>query len=466
MKRLLFLTAFLLANFTLAQQTKCNCSQSLDQLIDKVEKNYPGFLDKTKDKEAYMDFKGNLISQSKSSNDLTCQKILKKYTDFFKDPHLWVGADNRPFATETNGSAEKLNIDIKDFQKKIGSSKDDLEGVWSTDGYKIGIKKTKPDEYVGFIIEAASNSWKAGDVKFKIFSDHKFEYLLMDKSKKYGKYEFFDKNILFFDEVDVVLSKEMFKISAIFEKQQKKLKDLKGFSFKKLSEKTSILKLPSFEHHFLKEIDKLIEDNLSLLENSENLIIDLRGNPGGTTDAYQKLLPYISGKSIQHTGVEFLASQTFLTSLENYKKNLGKDESSEVVDKQIAKVKANLGHYYNHDEKGGLNRVQKIDVAAKSPKNIVILFNKGTGSSAEYLLFIAKQSKKVKLMGVPSYGALDYGNAIFTDFGCQNYQLLLPTYKAMRLPDYPIDNIGIQPDVYLDQSVEDWTQFATDYLEN
>ncbi|MBV6880162.1 hypothetical protein NG800_007800 [Epilithonimonas ginsengisoli] len=69
-------------------------------------------------------------------------------------------------------------------------------------------------------------------------------------------------------------------------------------------------------------------------------------------------------------------------------------------------------------------------------------------------------------MGIPSYGALDYGNAIYTDFGCQEYQLLLPTYKVMRLPEYPIDNIRIEPDIYLDQSVEDRLQFAIDYLEN
>lgn len=69
-------------------------------------------------------------------------------------------------------------------------------------------------------------------------------------------------------------------------------------------------------------------------------------------------------------------------------------------------------------------------------------------------------------MGIPSYGALDYGNAIYTDFGRQEYQLLLPTYKVMRLPEYPIDNIRIEPDIYLDQSVEDRLQFAIDYLEN
>ena len=62
MKRLLFLTAVLFADLTFAQETKCNCSKALDQLMDKIENNYPGFDDKTKDKESYHDFKTSLIS--------------------------------------------------------------------------------------------------------------------------------------------------------------------------------------------------------------------------------------------------------------------------------------------------------------------------------------------------------------------------------------------------------------------
>ncbi|MDN3691404.1 hypothetical protein QWZ06_03570 [Chryseobacterium tructae] len=42
----------------------------------------------------------------------------------------------------------------------------------------------------------------------------------------------------------------------------------------------------------------------------------------------------------------------------------------------------------------------------------------------------------------------------------------MPTYRSFRLPVYPIDNIGIQPDVYLDETVEDWITFAKEYLEN
>ena len=100
--------------------------------------------------------------------------------------------------------------------------------------------------------------------------------------------------------------------------------------------------------------------------------------------------------------------------------------------------------------------IDTIKLAPKSPRQIAILNNRNVGSSAEDLTLIAKQSKKVKILGTTTEGVLDYADARFFEFGCDNYQLLLPTYRSLRLPDFPIDNIGLQPDIYIDRSVKDW----------
>ncbi len=117
------------------------------------------------------------------------------------------------------------------------------------------------------------------------------------------------------------------------------MKELTGFYFKKLSARTSILKLPSFEYQHLEEIGQLISSNKKGIEGCENLIIDLRGNPGGTTDAYQKLLPYISGKTIRNTGAEFLATQTYIGNLEAYKRSLKKGSPTSGIDNNIELLK-------------------------------------------------------------------------------------------------------------------------------
>lgn len=448
-----------------AQQSSCNCGVTLEKLMKKIETEYPGFAVKTQEGFLYEELKQHLTREAKSADNRACEKVLRKYTDFFKDPHLWVGSNGSPFSSSSSGPAESIAFDIRDFRDKIKLTQDALEGVWSTEGYKIGIKKVSGNEYTGFIIEAASALWKAGDIKFKLFPDGSFEYSMLDRSKKKGRYSMHKEGILFLDAVGMALVRELPLPSASAVQLEEKLQELAGFYFKKLSARTSILKLPSFEYQYLGKIDELISQNITHIGGSEHLIIDLRGNPGGTTDAYQKLLPYISGKSIRNTGTEFLATQTYIGNLQTYKKSLDKNAPTDKIDKQIDKLKENLGSFVNFNDTGKPVYVEKVELAAKSPRQIVILADKGTGSSAEYFLFIAKQSKKVKVLGMPSYGALDYGNAYLVDFGCPGYQVFMPTYRAMRLPDYPIDNIGIQPDIYLDSSVEDWVAFALRYVE-
>ncbi|KQB98629.1 hypothetical protein AQF98_21555 [Pedobacter sp. Hv1] len=434
--------------------------------MQKVETEYPGFSVKTKERSLYEEFQQNLIKEAQKADRLACEKVLKKYTDFFKDPHLWVGANGSAFASTSGGVVETIKFDSCDFQKQVQTTKDALEGVWTTEGYKIGVKKINENEYVGFIIEAKSTSWKAGDIKFRLFKNGSFDYALLDRSKRSGQYSMYQEGILFLDAVGMALLKEIPLSPVSASQREQKLKELTGFYFKKISAQTSILKLPSFEYQHLKEINTLIAQHSKAIGESENLIIDVRGNPGGTTDAYQKLLPYIFGKTIRHTAAEFLATQTYIDNLEAYKKTLDKSASTTGIDKQINQLKANLGQFINFSGSNEPVYIEEVKVAKKSPRQVVILADKGTGSSAEYFLFIAKQSKKVKLLGKPSYGALDYGNAYLNDFGCPGYQVFMPTYRAMRLPDYPIDYIGVQPDVYLDSSVKDWVEFALHYLEN
>ncbi|MCZ7616266.1 MAG: S41 family peptidase [Ignavibacteriaceae bacterium] len=91
-----------------------------------------------------------------------------------------------------------------------------------------------------------------------------------------------------------------------------------------------------------------------------------------------------------------------------------------------------LGEFVNTDSTDVY--INKIILAEHSPKQVVILANNRTASSGEAFVFEAKQSKKVKILGTLTYGALDYGSASFFSIGCKNYKLMMPTWRSMRLP--------------------------------
>lgn len=456
-----------------SQSAKCNCEKALQKLVNKIETEYPGFADKTKDKYLYDSLKESLKTESKKADDSVCLKVLQKYIVFFKDPHLLVSSKSTGNEPNSAIPANLFDVDLQFFQQKIQNTTDRFEGIWRGESYKVGIKKAGATEYVGFIIKEDSNSWKPKEIKFKLHPNGKFEYFMMNRSAKEGDFKLIDDCFLKFEQVGMTFVKELPKSKLDPKVFQSKLDEMQGFYFKKLTPKTSILAISSFNHPVLERVKNLISNSIPAIETTENLIIDIRDNGGGTDSAYTDLMPYIVTNPYRVLMAEYLSTQTYIDHLENYLKSIKDPEKQkdEIADtkKRVEILKANLGKFvsfkdFNKDAEPV--SVVSTEPAKKSPKQIIVLVNKGVGSAAENFVYKVRQSKKVKLFGLPTYGALDYANSFWSGFGCENYQIFMPTYRATRLPDYPVDNIGFQPDVYLDSSVKDWIDYTVKYVEN
>lgn len=461
MKKSIITLLILATALSLFAQNECDCNRSLNKLINKMESEYPGFNVKTADTRMYRSFKDGLIIKSQNTASSDCLDLLNDYLSYFRDPHVrLIQTAEVSDAPSVKKSEIKVNIKLDDFYNHILKSKDELEGVWKSEYYKVGIIKEN-DKYQGFIIKASNESWKANEIKFCLMYDGKAEYYMGDHSLYEDTYELFDGSILSFKNINAVFIKETPKPKLTENEIKLKLDKIEGFYFAKLTDKTSMLCISSFEDAYVERIEKIVSDNQQAIENTENLIIDIRNNLGGTYDAYDEILPYIITNNIRGVGSEFLVTQTLIDDVESW----FDDEAGRAEGRRwISMFEGNIGKFVNVDTADVYS--SDIKIAEHSPKHIVVLVNKMTASSGEAFTLEAKQSKKVKILGVPTYGAIDYGSANPFDFGCENYTLMMPTWRSMRLPDYPIDNIGVQPDIYLDKSVEDWVQYAVEYLEN
>ncbi|RZJ81058.1 MAG: hypothetical protein EOO20_25460, partial [Chryseobacterium sp.] len=386
--------------------------------------------------------------------------------------HIWILPKDTVQTIKNKNEAGPnpvFDINIKKFVVAASRSTDGIQGVWKSGSYQVGVKKLANDDYVGFVIKADPKYWKPNEVKFRLFKSGKFEYYSQDHSVQRGSYKIIENGILYFSELRISFVRELPATGLNQEQLDEKINEMEGFYFRRLTAKTSILKLQNFSSVFVEKIEKLLEKNQDLLEGSENLIIDLRDNGGGTGNAYRKILPYILTSPVRRMGVEHLSSQTAITAYEQWLQSLKTDSvgnrgTIEKVKRYLAKFSSNFGKFVNLD--GDSVIIDTIKLSQKSPGQIALLTNGNVGSAAENLTLYAKQSKKVKILGTPTEGVVDYADARFFEFGCGNYQLLLPTYRSLRLPDFPIDNIGVQPDIYIDRSVKDWIKFAVNYLEN
>lgn len=114
------------------------------------------------------------------------------------------------------------------------------------------------------------------------------------------------------------------------------------------------------------------------------------------------------------------------------------------------------------------------DTVYRYPRKVGIIINDGNASSAEQFLLTAQNSRKVTLFGnQPTAGVLDYSNTDMVTLPSGNYKLIYPLTRSKRLPEHPIDNIGISQDVIirypateqLYDRLDNWVYFVRNYLE-
>lgn len=235
-------------------------------------------------------------------------------------------------------------------------------------------------------------------------------------------------------------------------------------SIKLLDDKTVLLRLPSFEWKEKKNIDSLLQAYDPQLKKMPNWIIDLRGNDGGTDYAFGGLMPYIYTNPIKIKPDEFLSSEENINILtENLKDSelsqAGKDFTAGV----IKLMKQHPNQFVNPSGKDSFE--VKFDTIYQYPTKVAILIDKNTASSAESFLLNAIQSSKVKVYGEHSAGMLDYNNTQFFNIPCKDLNLVIPIGRSKRLPENPIDNIGVKPDIKIDVKEPDKIEYIKKAME-
>ncbi len=241
------------------------------------------------------------------------------------------------------------------------------------------------------------------------------------------------------------------------------------YTFKSIDDSSSLLRIPGFSWNSKTTIDTLVQNNLDVITSKPILIIDLRGNGGGTDYAFQELLPLIYTEPYISKGVEYLASEgnieIFEKALEDGEIKKGKELETHIF---VDSLKANKGGFYQQN----INDTVIMDSVYSSPKLVGVIVDDFCASSCEQFVLSAKQSSKTLVFGTRTLGVLDYSNAVREDLLTKGSFLQYPMSRSMRLPDNPIDNLGIKPDIEINKpvnldlksNIDEWVIFANDYL--
>ena len=479
----------------IASGQNCTCDSTFSWMKQTFEENDAGFqyVINSKGESAYalhnqlFSAKRNEIRDKK--DPLYCAQLLNEWLKFFRTGHIEMAyLGNRDNTEQSTVSSTEVNteafsewetypFDLEKFKSYLSSkTQHNYEGIWQSGSYRIGIKQEN-NEYVGFIIESEWASWKKGEVKLRIANhDNKMNssYYMLDRSAvKSSEVALYGSNYLQLG--NILLSRVFPKIkdASPYHLHFKALNASMPF-MEQLNETTLYFRIPSFSGAPEKKaIDSVLAVNKEQILKTENLIIDIRNGTGGFDLAYYEILPYLYTNPIRTPGVEFLSTplnnKRMLDFANNtgiaaeYNLNFSDEEKAEYLDyyNQLSK---NIGEFVSVDTVSV--HITEYDIIHTYPKNIGIIHNEVNASTDEQFLLAAKQSKKVKLFGKTTAGALDVSNLNFTKSPCGDYMLIYALSKSTRIPEMAIDEKGIQPDYYLDAKIPEhtWIEYVSRIL--
>ncbi|MGD7045994.1 S41 family peptidase [Jeotgalibacillus proteolyticus] len=194
------------------------------------------------------------------------------------------------------------------------------------------------------------------------------------------------------------------------------------YSFQQINSQTCYIKITDFLQE--EPILTVIEDNSKAIEQSENLIIDVRVNKGGNDSFYFELLNYIFGRELDFselfTGNEVMLTnyternaEVWIAALEEYLEQDLDGETARMIREDISLFRENTG-------KGLLEVKEDLGHTIKgrpSPTYVYVLSDYQCGSSGDTFVRNAKKSPKVTVVGRPTMGIMDYFNVATIDYG-------------------------------------------------
>jgi hypothetical protein len=459
----------------------CRCEDSFEWLKSTFETNDAGFgyIVERKGRAAYDLHNTMTLEKVKATeNPSECTKLLREWLGFFRKGHiglqpLFKSTPASPASTAASSAQSTQPVepeiwpgDMAAFEKRVAAKQEaDFEGVWELPAIKLGVI-AEGEGYVGFVMESSNENLKRARVILKITrkGDGWQVISYMETKQSVFDIELVDKNHLL-----IAGMQSAKRLSPVFPRDPQTDIQLALYArtpvIEQFNPSTLYLRIPSFNTGQKADIDKVIADNFDKITSTENLIIDLRDNGGGGDGSWNELLPLIYTNPMRASGVSILSTPLNIDVFAKYLNSNGLSEEDRAeITAIVDKMKARPGEYVPMMENDML--VYTNDKVHEYPRNVGVIVNKNCASSTEQFLLTAKQSRKVKIFGVTTAGALDASNVTSIDSPDGRYRLRYATTISSRIPGMEIDDIGVQPDYHLDKSIpnDQWVDFVSDTL--
>lgn len=443
---------------TVVYAQECDCRKKFDSVQVYLRKNYVGFIDKVTPvtQQTYAAMVAKLQLQAATIRGAThCLLLVNRYLRFFKDQHLTLHIGYTPIVEKITLS----QLQLDQLQKQPITT---VAGIYEADHlYKIALVKNPRGlrSYAAVILESSVPDWKPGEVIFELAASgtDKFDVISYQQHR------------VDFD--TVTINKQRDGLSALgwqrpgstrppVVRETPAFGDMPtaAFFFRQMNDSTGYLRIGSFDATDYYQVDSVLNANDEYLRKNTNLVIDVRDNGAGTDKLTERLRPLLYTQPVRIIGSDFYATPDNIKSWSHLlDEQAGKlpDEYLEQLRNMIHQGDGLQGRLVSMGPDENMILPSPLPVPAK----VAVIINGKCSNTAEQFLLEAVQSKKVKMFGTSSAGALDYANVNVVKYTMPDFSIDYPVTRSRRVAmGQGIDNKGVQPEVKLDFRSPGWLE--------
>ena len=225
--------------------------------------------------------------------------------------------------------------------------------------------------------------------------------------------------------------------------------DEEKYYYKVLEDKSLYLRMADFFDDYT--INNMMTEVEPLLAECETLVIDVRGNGGGSSQTYGRILEYCFPEGEQEIldyGMEINYTERNCESrLRIFKEFFGDDITEElktVLEAEKQKLQILKGKKFVRETND-----KRIVNGRKYPLSVKIYTDEGCCSAGENFVEIAAKSPKVTVIGRPTMGINDYSNCTNAVWG--DFYLAYPTSRSCRIDvGKKMQGKGVPVDIYVE----------------
>jgi hypothetical protein len=452
------------------------CSQDLDALDRKLQADYGGFRLEIRERrrQAFDRMLGELRPRAARATGDACFAVLQAYADFFADPHVFIYQSTRLDTAETTrraAAAEHVALTADDALRYLSRNParlDPIEGIWYARGLRVAIVSDPPSgtgHFTAVVLTGDTTIWAPGTVRARLVRtpDGRYRGELFERNyaRRLVRAAIYRRNMLRLD--PGIWGRETptdAADSGLLDPVDPHRATLV------LRDGVPVLSIPSHDPAYQPWLDSLLKASRDILIHADRLIVDLRGNEGGSSLMTAALMPYIVSDSQRPPYLPDRSRSpdrgkgAMLSSPDQVVyaiRMMGGDTTDPSAKRFLDRMRANPGGFALFADTLDPPTVTQPVTPVYGPRRVGILVDRGTVSAGEAFMIQALRSTRVTTFGRPTAGALDYQTVSIVALlpNERRWFLGYPTITAH--PDLPAGGIrgkGIRPDIAIDLAHE------------